>query len=52
MRRLRPRLIITPHVGGFTPDYVECVLDVFIENIENVEHGLPPRTVVSREDEY
>jgi phosphoglycerate dehydrogenase-like enzyme len=47
-----PRLIITPHVGGFTPDYVERVLDVFIENIGLVVRGLPPRTVISREDEY
>ena len=47
-----PRLLITPHVGGFTPDYLERTLDVFLENVELVKNGNPPRTAVSREQEY
>ncbi len=47
-----PRLLITPHVGGFTPDYLERALDVFLENVELLRSGKPPRTPVSREHEY
>jgi phosphoglycerate dehydrogenase-like enzyme len=42
-----PRLLITPHVGGFTPDYLERTLDVFLENVELVKSGKPPRTALA-----
>lgn len=47
-----PNLVVTPHVAGFTPDYIDTVLDVFLENLELVSEGDPPRTLVSREHEY
>jgi phosphoglycerate dehydrogenase-like enzyme len=47
-----PGLVVTPHVGGFTPDYIERVLDVFVDNLALVQRGLPPSTLVSREHEY
>jgi len=42
-----PGLLITPHVAGWTPDYVARVLDVFVENLALYEQGMPPRTLVS-----
>lgn len=47
-----PNLVITPHVGGLVQDYVERVLYLFLENLDRVERGLPPRTEVRREREY
>jgi phosphoglycerate dehydrogenase-like enzyme len=42
-----PRLLVTPHVAGYTPDYLERVLDVFTLNLTLVARGEPPRTLVS-----
>jgi phosphoglycerate dehydrogenase-like enzyme len=42
-----PRLLVTPHVAGWTPDYLARVLDVLIENLTLFARGLPPRTLVS-----
>jgi len=42
-----PRLLITPHVAGWTPDYLERVLDLFVENLALYARGEPPRTLVS-----
>jgi D-2-hydroxyacid dehydrogenase (NADP+) len=47
-----PNLVITPHVGGLVPDYVERVVRLFLENLDRVERGLPPRTEVGRERGY
>lgn len=47
-----PNLVITPHVAGLTPDYIDRALDVFLENLHLVRNGQPPRTFVSREHEY
>ena len=43
-----PHLVITPHVGGYVADYLERALDVLVENLEYLERGQPPRTVVDR----
>jgi phosphoglycerate dehydrogenase-like enzyme len=42
-----PGLLITPHVAGWTPDYLERVLDLFVENLRLYARGEPPRTLVS-----
>lgn len=47
-----PNLVLTPHVAGFTPDYLDAVLDVFLKNIDLVAAGASPCTPVSRELEY
>lgn len=47
-----PRLVITPHVAGHTPDYLDPVLDRFAENVARVAAGGPPADAVSRELEY
>jgi phosphoglycerate dehydrogenase-like enzyme len=47
-----PNLIITPHVGGWTETYLDQVLESFLENVERVRRGEPPRSQVSRELEY
>lgn len=47
-----PGLILTPHVGGFVPDYFERVLDCFVENVGRVRRGHVPESMVSREHEY
>lgn len=47
-----PRLLLTPHVAGRTPDSLDPVLDRFIENVERVAQGKPPRASIGREREY
>jgi phosphoglycerate dehydrogenase-like enzyme len=47
-----PNLVITPHVAGWVGDYLERALALFVENVDLVERGLPPRTRVLREREY
>ncbi|HEY6725934.1 MAG TPA: D-2-hydroxyacid dehydrogenase [Polyangiaceae bacterium] len=47
-----PGLIVTPHVGGFIPDYFDRVLDGFVENVGRVRRGHVPESMVSREHEY
>jgi phosphoglycerate dehydrogenase-like enzyme len=47
-----PRLLVTPHVAGFTPDYLDRTVEVFLENIARIRRGEPPLGAVSRADEY
>lgn len=47
-----PGLIITPHCAGFTPDYFDPVVALFIDAVQRLERGELPRNVVSREHEY
>ena len=47
-----PGLILTPHVGGFIPDYFDGVLACFVENVGRVRRGHVPESMVSREHEY
>jgi phosphoglycerate dehydrogenase-like enzyme len=47
-----PNLVVTPHVAGLTPDYLERVIDVFTTNIELVLRGQDPSTKVSPELGY
>jgi len=47
-----PNLSITPHVGGLIPDYLLRVVELFVDNVQLVRSGAPPRTLVSRELEY
>jgi phosphoglycerate dehydrogenase-like enzyme len=47
-----PRLVITPHVAGYEPEYLPKVFELFAENVRRVRGGEPPLTPVSRENEY
>jgi phosphoglycerate dehydrogenase-like enzyme len=47
-----PNLVITPHVAGLTPDYLERAVDALLHNMDRIRRGEPPLTPVSREHEY
>jgi phosphoglycerate dehydrogenase-like enzyme len=47
-----PRMLITPHSAGYTPDYLEVVCGLFLDAADRVARGELPKTVVSREREY
>lgn len=47
-----PGLIITPHTAGYTPDYLDRVIDRFIDNVRRVLAGQPVLDPVSREHGY
>lgn len=36
-----PNLVITPHVAGLVPDYLDRVLEIFTDNIRRLEGGHP-----------
>lgn len=47
-----PNLLVTPHVAGLVADYAARVVRLFLENLGQVEQGLPPRTEVRRDRRY
>jgi len=47
-----PNLLISPHLAGLVPDYVERATRVFLENLDRVERGILPRTLVDRARGY
>jgi phosphoglycerate dehydrogenase-like enzyme len=47
-----PRLIVTPHVAGWTPDYVAHAAAEFAANVARARAGLPPVSPVSRQLGY
>jgi phosphoglycerate dehydrogenase-like enzyme len=47
-----PNLIITPHVAGWMPDYLERAARCFLENLGRLERGEELTTVVGRGREY
>jgi phosphoglycerate dehydrogenase-like enzyme len=47
-----PNLIVTPHIAGWMPGYVERALAVVAENLVRVEAGVEVTTPVDREREY
>lgn len=47
-----PNLVITPHVAGWSADYVERLARLARENIALVENDSPPRTLVPRARGY
>jgi len=49
---MAPNLIITPHVAGLVPDYLDRVLNIFIDNVRRLEDGKPLRNEVDRDRGY
>ncbi len=47
-----PNLVITPHVAGFSRDYLPAVLALFAENVHRLERGDPLRNPVDRHRGY
>jgi phosphoglycerate dehydrogenase-like enzyme len=47
-----PNLIITPHVAGLVPDYLDRVLKIFIDNMRRLEDGKPLRNEIDRARGY
>lgn len=47
-----PNLIITPHVAGGVPDYMERVLEIFTDNVRRLENGEPLRNEIDRSRGY
>jgi phosphoglycerate dehydrogenase-like enzyme len=47
-----PNLIITPHVAGGVPDYMERILEIFIDNVRRLENGEPLRNEIDRSRGY
>lgn len=46
------RLLVTPHVAGFTADFVGRATGIMVNNIEDLEAGRTPGTAVDRELGY
>jgi phosphoglycerate dehydrogenase-like enzyme len=47
-----PNLIITPHVAGLVPDYLDRVLEIFMDNMRRLESGQPLRNEIDRTRGY
>jgi len=47
-----PNLVVTPHVAGFSRDYLPRVFDIFAENVHGFEAGEPLRNEIDRERGY
>jgi len=45
-------LIVTPHMGGLVPDYLDRVLKIFIDNIRCLEDGKPLINEIDRARGY
>jgi len=47
-----PNLLVTPHVAGFSHDYIQRVTAIFLDNVTRLERGDPLRNEVDRERGY
>ena len=47
-----PNLIITPHVAGLVPDYLDRVLKIFMDNLRRLENGRPLVNEIDRARGY
>lgn len=47
-----PNVIVTPHISGWSAQYAERVVNIFVANLERVRRGEPPLTVVERQRGY
>jgi phosphoglycerate dehydrogenase-like enzyme len=47
-----PNLIVTPHVAGFSRDYLPRVFEIFAENVCHLEAGQPLRNEIDRTRGY
>lgn len=47
-----PNAILTPHVAGLGPNYMERLTEIFAENLDRLEQGRPLRNEVDRARGY
>jgi phosphoglycerate dehydrogenase-like enzyme len=47
-----PNVLITPHTSGFRPDHWDAATDLFAENLERFDAGMPLVNVVDKEAGY
>ena len=47
-----PNLIITPHIAGWMPGYVERAIALFLTNLDRFDEGQPVLTPVDRDNGY
>jgi len=47
-----PDLIVTPHVAGFSRDYLPRTFEIFVENVRHLEAGEPLRNEIDRAQGY
>ena len=47
-----PNAILTPHVAGLGPHYMERLTEIFAENLDRLEQGRPLRNEVDRTRGY
>jgi phosphoglycerate dehydrogenase-like enzyme len=47
-----PNLIITPHIAGLSPDYMERLTEILLDNLARTEQDLPLRNAIDRERGY
>ena len=47
-----PNLVVTPHVAGFSRDYLPRVFEIFADNVRHLEAGEPLQNEIQRERGY
>jgi phosphoglycerate dehydrogenase-like enzyme len=47
-----PNTILTPHVSGLGPGYMDRLTEIFAENLQRIETGRPLRNEVDRARGY
>jgi phosphoglycerate dehydrogenase-like enzyme len=47
-----PNLIVTPHVAGLEPEYMQRLMELAVDNVGRLERGEPLRNLVDRERCY
>ncbi len=47
-----PNLVVTPHLAGFSRDYLPRVFEIFVENVGRLERGEPLRNEIDRARGY
>jgi phosphoglycerate dehydrogenase-like enzyme len=47
-----PNLVVTPHLAGFSRDYLPRVFEIFVDNVRRLERGQALRNEIDRERGY
>ncbi len=50
--RTVPNLVLTPHIAGVVPNYIDRLVALALDNIARLERGAAPKTLVDRERGY
>ncbi len=46
------RVIISPHIAGASPHYMERAMEIFADNLRRYLEGRPLENLVEKEQEY